>query len=92
MTPQTAQMAAVAVVAVFQLLSAMRVMRATAERPDLTGLSRFVPILLALFVPVIGPFIAGRATDAGIRPTLLSAVGLAAGFGLYAFLGAPTAP
>ncbi len=85
MDPRTAQMAAVGVLAVFQLLGAIQVMRAAADRPDLAGLSRFMPVVLALVIPVVGPFVGSRATDAGMRPLMLSMIGCALAFGIYAF-------
>lgn len=68
-------MAGVVVLALMQLFAAVQVMRAASERPDLTGLARFIPVLLALFVPVLGPLIGARATDAGMRPMIFSVVG-----------------
>jgi len=68
-------MIGIGVLALMQLFAAIQVMRAASERPDLTGLGRLIPVLLTLLIPVLGPLIGGRATDAGTRPMLFSLIG-----------------
>lgn len=57
-----------------QLVSMIMVLRASSERPDLVGLGRIMPVVISL-IPVFGPFLAGRATGAGIRPVFPSLIG-----------------
>lgn len=74
----TKQVVAIVILILAQFWAAVLVLRATAYRPDLVGLARIMPVLIAL-VPIAGPFIAARATDAGARPTVISIVGVVAG-------------
>ena len=83
MDPQTMLLIGVGVLCVAQLVAAITVMRAAAEREDLEGMSRLMPVFLTLIIPIFGPFIGGRATGAGMRPMLISLVGTLIFGGLY---------